>query len=251
MAQRRGLGDVLHHFISEEEQQAARESAARAAQTTPRSGPRCWILAAQPDRPLSCSLALDLAAAQSQRGTDTQVLAPPEASAPATAAARWTSFHCAEAGSIAKALASLPEGSNALILAPPDELPPLLADLDPALLDGLLFSIDAAPWGLTQALRWLRGCANALGTARIGAVVVGAESREVASDLFRKLASAAKRQLGLELENLGEIERDATSYRALLTGVPVLDLDPAAGSSRSLANVSHLLGSRRTPGTPV
>ena len=252
MAQRRGLGDVLHHFISEEEQHAARESAARAAETPQRSGPRCWILAAQPDRPLSCSLALDLAAAQSQSGTDTQVLAPPAASTPPAAAASWTSFHCDEAGGAAKALAGLPEGSNALILASPDELTRLLADLDPELLDGLLFTIDAAPWGLTQALRWLRGSANAFGSARIGAVVVGAESREVAADLFRKLSSAAKRQLGLELENIGEIERDATSYRALLTGVPVLDLDPSAGSSRSLTNVSHLLASsHRTLESPV
>ncbi len=250
MAQRRGLGDVLHHFISEEEQQAARESAARAEQTPARSGARCWILAAHPDRPLSCSLALDLAATQSRSGTDTRVLAPHDASAPAGVAAGWTRFPCRRAGGVAKALESLPEGSNALILACPDKLAPLLADLDPELLDGLLFTIDASPWGLTRALRWLRGCANAFGTARIGAVVVGAESREAAADLFRKLSSAAKRQLGVELENFGEIERDATSYRALLAGVPVLDLDPSAGSSRSLTNVSRLLSrSHRTAGT--
>ncbi len=241
MAQRRSLGDVLHHFISEEEQQVARESAARAAKTPPQPGPRCWILAAQPGRPLSCSLALDLASARSRSGADTHVLAPLDASKPAGAAAAWTSFRCGEAGGVAEAFERLPEGSDALILACPDELPSLLADLDPELLDGLLFSIDAAPWGLTRALRWLRGSASAFNTARIGAVVVGAESREVAADLFRKLSRAAKRQLGVELENFGEIERDAASYRALLAGVPVLELDPGAGSSRSLTNVSQLL----------
>ena len=80
--------------------------------------------------------------------------------------------------------------------------------------------------------------------------MVAAESREVAADLFRKLARVAKRQLGVELEDFGEIERDMTSYRALLTGVPVLELDPSAASSRSLTNVSRLLSSsHRTPGT--
>ena len=244
MAQRRGLGDVLHHFISEEEQQAARESATQA----PQRSPRCWILAAEPDRPLSCSLALDLAAARSKSGTHTQVLAAPAATAPAAAAAGWTSL----CGTVAEALQNLPQGSNALILASPEELPTLLADLDPQLLDGLLFTVDAAPWGLTQALRWLRSCSNAFDTARIGAVVVGAESRELAADLFRKLAGAAKRQLRVELENFGEIERDASSYRALLAGVPVLELDPSAGSSRSLTNVSHLLSNpHRTSVTPA
>jgi hypothetical protein len=243
LAQRRDLGDVLHHFIPEEEQREAREAQLREGKLRRPHAltPARWVLTASPHRPLSCSLALDLAAALSRSGAAAHILAPFPAGTYTRSSVPWKSFDSGDPESLREALQALPGGASALVLMPPEELGSSLSGLDSGLLSGLLLVVDAAPWGLTRALRWLRGCGNALVGARIGVVVVGAESPGVARDLFRKLASAAGRQLGLELEDFGDVERDATSFRSLLRGVPVLDLDAAAGSSRSLESLCRRL----------
>ena len=58
LTRRRGLGDVLHYFIPEEEQVAARAR----ARDAPASTPVRWALLSDPLRPLDRSLATDLAA---------------------------------------------------------------------------------------------------------------------------------------------------------------------------------------------
>ena len=243
MAQRRDLGDVLHHFIPEEEQREAREDQRREEKRRrPRAvTPARWVLTASRHRPLSCSLALDLAAALSRSGAETNILAPFPAGTYVRSSVPWKSFDAGDSESLREALQELPEGASALVLLSPEGLGPSLSGLDSGLLCGLLLVVDAAPWGLTRALRWLRGCGDALEGTRIGVVVVGAENPGIARDLFRKLASAAGRQLGLELEDFGDVERDAASFRSLLRGVPVLDLDAAAGSSRSLESLCRRL----------
>jgi hypothetical protein len=245
VAQRRNLGDILHHFISEEEQREAREGVRRARERhrAESSPARCWILAASPRRPLSCALALDLAAVLSRGGTETRILAPCQSEVCAHPSTTWSTFASGEPDGLRDALEELPVGSNTLLLISPEALGSVLAELDRSLLAGVLLPVDAAPWGLARALRWLRNCAIGSRGVRIGAVIVAAESRERANELYRKLASAARRQIGLEIENFGEVQRDSASFRSLLRGVPVLDLDAGAGSSRSLA----MLGRRLAP----
>ena len=61
MAERRGLEDVLHYFISEEEQERARRSALRlapAANATPRVARIRWVLCADPSRLMRVALAV-------------------------------------------------------------------------------------------------------------------------------------------------------------------------------------------------
>ncbi len=219
---------------------------ARVRERAESSPARCWILAASPRRPLSCALALDLAAVLSRGGTETRILAPCQSEVCPHASTTWSTFASGEPDGLRDALKELPAGSNTLLLTSPERLGSVLAELDRGLLAGVLLPVDAAPWGLARALRWLRNCATGSHGVRIGAVIVAAESRDRANELYRKLASAAQRQIGLEVENFGELRRDSASFRSLLRGVPVLDLDAGAGSSRSLA----MLGRRLAPEVP-
>ncbi len=249
MARRRGLEDVLHHFISEDEQREAREQARGTptgrSEAGPAAGPARWVLAASPRRPLSCSLALDLAAALSRDpapgGSETLILAPFPAGIGARRSTRWVTLPAGGGAALREALEAAPEDASTLALVSPEQLGSVLGGLDGSRISGVLLLVDAAAWGLTRALGWLRGCSEALAGVRIGAVVVGADDRELATDLYDKLASAARRQLGLRLESFGEIERDAASFRSLLLGVSVLDLDSAAASSRSLESLCRRL----------
>ena len=82
---------------------------------------------------------------------------------------------------------------------------------------------------------------------RIGAIVVGAERPQLAAEIFEKLEQAARRQLGLQIENLGEVRRDPATFRSLLYGVSVLDLDEKSGSARSLLELCERLGALPSP----
>ncbi len=138
MARRRGLGDVLHHFISEDEQREARERARRTAtgnrEAGPAAGPARWVLAASPRRPLSCSLALDLAAALSRDpapgGSETLILAPFPAGIGARRSTRWVTLPAAGGAALREALEAAPEDASALALVCPELLRSDLVGLD-------------------------------------------------------------------------------------------------------------------------
>ena len=68
---RRDLGDVLHYFISEDEQREARQRRIDGG-----APPACWCLPATPERPLSCAVAVDLAVAAERNGLRAEILAP-------------------------------------------------------------------------------------------------------------------------------------------------------------------------------
>jgi hypothetical protein len=85
-------------------------------------------------------------------------------------------------------------------------------------LDGVLLPVDAAPWGLGKTLGFLRELAPALAGRRVLGLVVGSANPEAAAGLVARLSAAARRQHGVEIELLGELARDAESYRSLLRG---------------------------------
>jgi hypothetical protein len=75
----------------------------------------------------------------------------------------------------------------------------------------------------------------------IGAVAIGAEAAADADVALRRLRAAAERQLGIAIVPLGELARDTASFRSLLRGVPVVDLDEKAVSARSLRALGERL----------
>ena len=241
---RRGLGDFLHYFIPEEEQREARERA-RPAQLENRSRSTRWCLPASPDRPLSCAVAIDLAVATARGGCRAEILAPFRQHwlLPKSAEVSWRVFEFgqAESGSLAQALEATPPGQRSYVLVPPERLGPLLRTLPSGVLDGVLLPIEATARGPAQALGLLRQLGRPLPELRIGAVPVGASSRAVAREIFSKLERAAGRQLGLDVEDMGELRRDPASFRSLLFGVSVLDVDEEASSAQSLRALSDRL----------
>lgn len=268
---RRGLEQVLHHFIPEDEQRAARERSASAAREpsgasvadaraadrgaapqdadaperpssaapAPRPAVRGrWLLPLHPERPLARALALDLAAELPARDGIALLASFPLVGWTARLPdARGLGY---DPGALEHALAAVREGEAVLVLCRPSELGKTLAGVPPGRLDGVLLPVDAAPWGLAQALGWLRDLGDA--APRIGAFVVGAASPESADEQAARLCAAARRQLGLRVESLGSLPRDRASYRSLLHGVPVTALDAEAGSARALRHFCQQLG---------
>jgi hypothetical protein len=238
-ARRRGLGDVLHYFISEEEQAEARDASESARLRMPSPGRVRWLICAEPVRPLSCALAVDLAAALRDRGVRTQILSP---FAPpfVYAAPSEIPWHAVTEPSLARdALDAVPPGAGALFLLPAAELRRWFGELARRdALEGILVSVDAATRGLPQAMTTLRELRQPLPARRVGALVVGAGDDESAGRVFRRLASAASRQLGLEIEPLGGLSHDRASFRSLLRGRPVLEVDADSASARCVREVS-------------
>ena len=76
---------------------------------------------------------------------------------------------------------------------------------------------------------------------RVGTILLGARGGDRAVALFHQLEHAARQQLQLVLERLGELQRDAASFESLLHGVSVLDFDADAPSSRQLLALSRRL----------
>ena len=241
---RRGIGDVLHYFISEEEQREA-----RARVQTPR-GPEhsfatSWCLPALPERPLSCAIAIDLAVAASRRGARAEILAPfpRHRLLPRTPEVCWRLIELDPDGanSLESALAELAPGSRAFVLLPPTQLGPVLQQLAPGSLEGVLVPLNATPRGQARALGLVRQLGPPRPGLRIGAVPVGARNSVEAHASFEKLARAARRQLGHEIEQLGELHRGPATFRSLLHGVTVLDMDEDGSSARSLRNLCERL----------
>jgi hypothetical protein len=238
-AKRRGLGDVLHYFIPEEEQAEARRASESRRPGTPASGRVRWLLCAEPARPLSCALAVDLAAALGDRGVATEILSPfaPPFSYVAPSDVPWRAV--TEPPRARQALNAVRPGAGALLVVPAAELRRWFGEVAIRdALEGILVSVDAAARGLPQAMTTLRELPDLLPAQRIGALVVGAADEESAARLFRRLAGAASRQLGLDLEPLGGLSHDRASFRSLLRGRSVLEVDAESASARSIREVS-------------
>ncbi len=231
----RDLGDVLHYFIPEEEQREARARALAPGDAAPRPSPRAshWCLAASPERPLSCAVAVDLAVACRRSGVPVRILAafPCAHLIPRSAEIEWQTLEPAE---LAPALEGLPPSMHAFVLVPPDQLGSVLRTLPAGHLEGLLLAVDALPSGPAQALALLRGLAQPSLEIRIAAVTIGAPNSAQAAEFSARLQAAAWQQLRLEVEDLGELRRDPASFQALLRGIPVLDVDEEASSAQSL-----------------
>jgi len=240
---RRNLGDVLHYFISEEEQREAR-SAAKARgnplQTAPARAPR-YCLPADPERPLACGLALELAGGLANETRGARVLAPFPASPllPHVPGVHWQ-----VASDLAEALAAIGDDEAVIAVERPARLGALLGRLPGDALDGVVLPIEAAAWGLSRTLGFLRELAPALAGRRVLALVVGAQTPAAAADLIARLAAAARRQYGVEIELLGELARDAESYRSLLRGESLHALAAESATAQSLRALCQRLSQR-------
>jgi len=240
---RRNLGDVLHYFISEEEQREARSAARvheRPAQPAPSRAPR-YCLPADPERPLICSLALELASgmAGELRSARVQSSFAPSPLLPGVPRVRWE-----VSDDLAAALAAVPGDEPAITVERPARLGALLGRISAGDLDGVVLPVEAAPWGLGKALGCLRELAPALASRRVLGLVVGASSHEAAANLIARLCGAARRQHGVEIELLGELARDAESYRSLLRGESLHALGAESATARSLRALCQRLSQR-------
>ena len=240
---RRNLGDVLHYFISEEEQREARSAAVsreRPAQASPARAPR-YLLPADPERPLSCSLALELAGGlvTELRGACVIGSFPPSPLLPRVPGVRWVTDP-----QPAAALAAVPVDEPAIAVEQPARLAALLGQLPAGVLDGVVLPVEAAAWGLGKTLGFLRELAPALANRRVLGLVVGSETPAAATDLIARLAAAARRQHGLEIELLGQLARDAESYRSLLRGESLHALGAESAAAQSLRALCQRLSQR-------
>ncbi len=240
---RRNLGDVLHYFISEEEQREARSAAQsrdRPAQAGPARAPR-YCLPADPERPLTCSLALELASGMASDARFARV----QSSFPPSPLLPRVPFVCWEVGAdLAAALASVPRDEPAITVERPTRLAALLGRLPGDALDGVVLPVEVAAWGVGKALGFLRELAPALAGRRVLGLVVGAESRAMAESLIARLGAAARRQHGVEIELLGEFARDAESYRSLLRGESLHALGAESATAQSLRVLCQRLSQR-------
>jgi hypothetical protein len=227
---RRNLGDVLHYFISEDEQQEARSRSGSG-----RVG--SIALPASPDRPVSCALALELASALAPNGARIVSSFAPSPLAPRVPGVTWT-----EVADLAGLLTDPRAERASLVVERPSELARLLERVAPRTLDALLLPVAAAPLGLAQALGFLRGLAPALSGRRVLVLALGAASDAAGAELAARLAGAAERQLGLRVERLGELAFDAAGYRSLLRGES-LQSTPGA-SARALRELGAKLAGR-------
>ena len=250
-ARRRGLADVFHYFIPEEEQ---RKPPVRARGRASR-----WVLLADPDRPLERSLVLDLVSALRTEAAGLTVFAPfgPPAAwePPPDTLWRVTPPPCA-----AETAADLEPIAQAIREADPAWA--LLAVVTPACagalvraakgaLDAVLVPVEAASWGIPEALARIRRLVSADGSLRIGVLLLGDERSRVDLGPLRQLEGAVRRQFRAAVEPLGAILRDRASYRALLADVPVLALDPEAPSSESLRALARRMLAAPPPPAPT
>ncbi len=249
---RRDLGEVLHYFIPEEEQRAARAAAAavpstpartappapaRAAAPTPRAVSRRWAMIASASRPLLVGLAIDLASAWAKHGRVHLVaLHPRHALLPSSEQVLW---HTTDA--LADALSELADQSApTLVLLPWERGGEELARLEHAGLHGLIVPVEGSGVGVARALGLLRRFGSAAQRIRVGALALGAR-RTDSRALLRTFESASWRQLGIAVEPLGALERDPQGYRALLEGQAAPAADGSAEYVRGLREVSERL----------
>ena len=241
---RRGLGDVLHYFIPEEEQREAR-ARVRATRPRPHASAPAWCLPASPESLLSCAIAIDLAVAAARGGSRVEILAPfpRHRLLPRAPEVAWRQIELADAGAevLERSLQERPPGARSFVLLPPTQLGSLLPQLPTGAVDGVLVPLEATPQAPAQALSLLRQLSPLVSELRIGAVLVGARSAAEAHQTLEKLARAARRQLGLELEELGELRRGPATFRSLLHGLSVLDVDEEGSTARSVRDLCERL----------
>ena len=247
---RKNLGDVLHYFIPEDEQSAAREreSPAERELALPLHGPAPRIcVPTGPDRLLWCALALELAGALAAESGSARVEVGFPASPlwPSVPGVRVTARARAPEA-LAAAVAEIASGEPALVLERPERLAALLARPERALLDGVLLPVDASAPGVGRALRLLREVAPALGRMPVLAWVIGARTARDASELAERLAAAARRQHGLDVEVAPALPSDPALFRALLRGESVHASDDGTSpGARELRALSRRLALRR------
>ncbi len=236
---RRGLGDVLHYFIPEDEQREARAQV-QAAQTRLPTSAIVWCLPASAERLLSCALAIDLAVAAARDGARAEILAPfpRHRLLPRAPEVSWRQIDLAGAKGLERSLQQRPPGTRSFVLLPPAALGALLQQLAPGSVGGVLVPLEATPLGPGQALGLLRQLSPLMPELRVGAVLVGPKRGGEARDTLDKLARAARRQLGLELEDLGELRRGPATFRSLLHGLSVLDVDEEGSTARSVRDLA-------------
>jgi hypothetical protein len=199
-----------------------------------------------PRRPLSRAFAVDLAMALHEAGIDISIAAPfePAFVRPGPTAIAWRVLD-SDFGSAPLDEQLEPLGDKSLLLLLPHEgLGSRLGELGEGYLDGLILLVQATPAGLTEALSLLRAVPR--GRLRLAAVLVKPSEGAVDAH-FRQLQGVARRQLGIEVEHLGELCHDRGSFRSLLVGRSVLDLGEDSASARSLRDLGRrLCGARES-----
>ena len=249
MARRRSLDEVFHFFISKEEQREIRERSARSKSAGPAVR---WFVAANPERPLSGALARDLATALAGFGRQVHVVAPFAACFEPAAAVVWHSG--AGPQERYRALREAPAGCSLVAIESAAQIASWIEQLRHdgiAGMDALLLPIEGAEWGLAEAHASLRELTQAARSLRLVGVVLSAADPGRVRSLFARLAAAASSEFGLELELAGSLERDRASFRSLLQGVPLTQLDPTAASARSLERlIGGLIANSETPSGP-
>ena len=229
MARRRGLEEVFHFFISEEEQ---REIRARSGSDAPVVR---WCIAANPTRPLSGALVRDLAVVLARLGRPVHVFAPFEATFEAGAGVMWNSGKGPL--QLYRALREVPPDSSLLAIESATQIARWIEELrhdDITQIDALILPIEAAEWGIVEAHASITELAAAAQSLRVAGVVLSAIDAKFAHALFGRVAGWAHSEFGLELELAGSLDRDGASFRSLLQGIPLTEIDPTAASAQSL-----------------
>jgi hypothetical protein len=231
---RRDLSEVLHYFIPEEEQRLARAAPVATPAAAPARSLRLAMLVSFA-RPLVVGLAIDLACAWACE-RHVRVISPiePHPLLPRSKQIRWRT-----APDLAKALGEPGDPSPAFVLLPAASTSAELARLADAGLQGLIVPLEGASTGVARALGVLRRLGPAAGV-RVGALAIGG-GRGDPSALLRSFESASRRQLGIEVETLGALERDPDAYRSLLQGVAAAESGADAGYARSLRQIGERL----------
>lgn len=254
----RGLDEVLHYFISEDEQAEARAGREAEAQLPePREGPPtpvadpvsgCWCLAVEPSRPLAVELAVEISRALAGDQHQSQIVAsfPPHPLLPSHERVGWRVLERPDESdelgeSIAGELDRVPPSTRSLLVLTPFDLARVMRSATSERIRGIALVVDTSSRGLGQALAVLRTLPRPSAALHVGVILVS--SGEPTAPIFARLKGAARRQLGIALEQLGALERGAGDYDALLRGVPLLDAAPDGSAARCVSEISTRFGS--------
>lgn len=249
-ARSRGLEDVLHFFIPEDEQRRARASRRLASSGRDGSKSRkgafsggCYVLAADPRRPLAAALAVDLITALGAPGAGRKILSvePPPIPWRDSGAVPWRQV--LTPGAARSALAREPEDRTCLLALAPRELSEWLPALGPPdCVDGLLLAIEAGERSF-ETLRSVlsevsRRVANLAPVRWIGAIAMGAADPEIGQQSLHRAAELTRSILGRELRQLGGFPHDRATNRSLLRGQPIFEVDANSASARCLRQIA-------------
>ncbi len=240
---RRGIEDVLEFFIPEEEQEPRTPPGWTDDAHEP-VRPVRWGIPVGPEQILGCALAVDLADAFAHAFGEGMVLAPfaPPPLAPRMPpGVRWEQFALGDPGTSGFPSLGSRSDAPAVVLWPPNRLSELGPSTVELGLDGLLLPVEAAPWGVARALRWIDRLGTTARTLRLRVVLLGLASWREANTVFEQLAAECRAHSKVEIDLAGQIPRDRSSYRSLLAGRPLLEIDHEATSARSLEELSRRL----------